>query len=76
MDDDESVRIPDRWVRLRFAIIGQLLAVPARGHGELRRAIQSRAAQTWRHRVTGAPVKFAFSTIEKGCGWQGLCGHA
>ena len=65
MDDDDAVRIPDRWARLRFAIIGQLLAAPARSHGELNRAIRSLAAQTWRHPVTEAPVTFAFSTIEQ-----------
>jgi transposase InsO family protein len=54
----------ERWARLRFAIVGPLLAAPpAAGalHAELTRLAQQR----WRHPITGAPVAFGVSTIER-----------
>jgi putative transposase len=65
MEHEDHVRIPDRWARLRFAIIGHLLASPPARRGDLRRALRALAAQTWRHPVTEAPVQFAFATIEE-----------
>jgi len=54
----------DRWARLRFSIIGHLLAAPPEP-GELRRALTDLAAQTWRHPVTGLPVRLGVSTLER-----------
>ena len=54
----------DRWARLRFAIIGPLLAAPP-APGELSGAVQLLAAKTWRHPVTGLDVAFGASTMER-----------
>jgi len=54
----------DLWARLRFSVVGPLLASPpARGalHEELERLSQ----KTWQHPTTGEPVRFAVSTIER-----------
>ena len=59
---DPSYR--DRWARLRFSIIGHLLAAPPEP-GELRRALTELAAKSWRHPMTGLPVRFGFSTLER-----------
>jgi hypothetical protein len=63
MPDDTSSR-HDRWARLRFAIIGPLLAAPPR-RGQLEAALRALAAQSWRHPLTEQPVGFGFSTIER-----------
>ena len=54
----------DRWARLRFSIIGHLLAAPPEA-GELHRELAALAAKTWRHPTTGLPVRFGFSTLER-----------
>jgi putative transposase len=54
----------DRWARLRFAIIGPLLAAPP-ATGDLRAALQALAGRTWRHPFTGLPIRFGASTIER-----------
>jgi transposase InsO family protein len=54
----------DRWARLRFAIIGPLLAAPPQP-GALRAALQGLADTTWQHPSTGLPVQFGLSTIER-----------
>src|SRR5277367_1841171 len=61
-DDDLPQR--DRWARLRFAIIGPLLAAPP-GAGELHAALTVLAAKTWRHPFTGLDVRFGVSTLER-----------
>lgn len=61
-DDPRSTR--QRWAELRFAIIGPLLAAPP-GPGELRGALAQLAAKSYRHPLTGEPVRFAFSTLER-----------
>jgi transposase InsO family protein len=61
-DDDLPPR--DRWARLRFAIIGPLLAAPP-GAGQLHAALTVLAAKTWRHPFTGLDVRFGVSTIER-----------
>ncbi len=62
----QSVDSPqrDRWARLRFSIIGPLLAAPPAA-GELRAALASLAATAWRHPVSGLDVRFGASTIER-----------
>jgi transposase InsO family protein len=61
-EDDLPQR--DRWARLRFAIIGPLLAAPPTA-GELHEALTVLAAKTWRHPFTGLDVRFGTSTIER-----------
>lgn len=55
---------PDRWARLRFAIIGPLLAAPP-ARGELGKALQQLAQRPWRHPVSGMPVHFSAATLER-----------
>jgi putative transposase len=54
----------ERWARLRFSMIGALLAAPP-AKGALRASLQELAAREWRHPSTGAPVRFSVSTIER-----------
>ena len=61
-DDDPLKR--DRWARLRFAIIGPLLAAPP-APGDLQATLAELAARTWRHPLTGLEVRFGASTIER-----------
>jgi putative transposase len=56
--------VHERWARLRFSIIGHLLAAPP-AKGALRAALQQLAAREWRHPSTGAPVRFGVSTLER-----------
>lgn len=55
---------PDRWARLRFAIIGPLLAAPP-PRGTLRGALEALAQKNWRHPVNGTAVRFSFATLER-----------
>jgi transposase InsO family protein len=54
----------DRWARLRFSIIGPLMAAPPAA-GELLGALTALAAKTWRHPASGLDVCFAVSTLER-----------
>lgn len=54
----------DRWARLRFSILGPLLAAPP-APGELQAALAQLAPKTWHHPLSGAPVRFGISTIER-----------
>ena len=54
----------DRWARLRFSIIGPLLAAPPAPR-ELYAALQALAAKSWRHPVSGMDICFAASTMER-----------
>lgn len=53
-----------RWARFRFSVIGPLLAAPP-ARGELRTALDALAAGTWRHPISGEPVRFGRSTLER-----------
>ncbi len=64
MNDDEAMLSRDRWARLRFAVVGRLLAAPPT-RGALRAALGHLAAETWRHPITGSAVAFAIPTIER-----------
>lgn len=64
MSDDERDRSRDGWARLRFAVVGPLLASPPR-RGDLGEEIASLAEKSWRHPRTGEPVRFGRSTIER-----------
>lgn len=65
-DDDSAAQ---RWARLRFSIIGPLLAAPP-PRGELQAKLRSLAAQTWTHPTTSESVRFGFSTLER---WYYRC---
>jgi len=67
IDDD-----PDRWARLRFAIIGPLLAAPPKP-GELRQAISELVERHWQHPVNGTDIRFGYATIER---WYYAARHA
>lgn len=54
----------DRQARLRFSIIGALLAAPP-DPGELHDTLQQLAAKTWRDPVSGLDVVFGLSTLER-----------
>ncbi len=54
----------DRWARLRFAIIGPLLAAPPPA-GELHATLAALSRKTWQHPATGLPVTFGLSTLER-----------
>ena len=54
----------DRWARLRFAIIGPLLAAPPQA-GELHATLATLSTKTWQHPTTGVPISFGLSTIER-----------
>jgi transposase InsO family protein len=51
------------WARFRFSVVGSLLSSPP-ARGELQTAIESLAAKTWTHPLTGRDVRFAAKTIE------------
>jgi len=53
-----------RWARLRFAIVGPLLASPAEP-GELASRLAELAARPYQHPTTGETVRFSFKTIER-----------
>ena len=54
----------DQWARLRFSIIGALLAAPP-DPGDLQTALGLLAAKTWRHPASGMDVSFGHSTLER-----------
>jgi transposase InsO family protein len=64
MSNDDNTPARVRWARLRFSIIGPLLAAPPED-GELRTRIDELAARAWRHPGTGESVRFSFKTIER-----------
>ena len=55
---------PDRWARLRFAIIGPLLAAPP-ARGQLQQLLRDLSAKSWRHPLTGLSVQFSVATLER-----------
>jgi transposase InsO family protein len=65
-DDRESW---ERWARLRFAIVGRLLAEPP-APGRLRGALLRLSRTPWRDPVDGETRTFAFSTLER---WYYQC---
>jgi len=60
--DEASGR--DRWARLRFSIVGPLLAAPP-AQGEMAAELVRLSEKSWRHPITAAPVRFGVSTIER-----------
>jgi len=64
LNSNDELPRRERWARLRFAIIGPLLAAPP-ADGDLHEALNALAAKTWRHPFTGLDVRFARSTLER-----------
>jgi putative transposase len=64
MPDQSDPADRDRWARLRFAIIGPLLAAPP-AKGELQQALRALSIRTWQHPITGLPKRFGKSTLER-----------
>jgi len=63
------IQEPDRstpmvWARFRFSVVGPLLSSPP-PRGELNAALQTLAAKTWKHPVSGGPVEFSAVTIQR-----------
>ncbi len=65
MADKPGLRVHERWARLRFSVIGLLLAAPPE-NGALRAALEDLAAREWRHPTTGEPIGHA-STLAHRC---------
>ncbi|HTQ42320.1 MAG TPA: DDE-type integrase/transposase/recombinase [Polyangiaceae bacterium] len=63
-NDDHAPSARVRWARLRFQILGPLMAAPA-DDGELKTRIAELAARAWRHPTTGEAIRFSFKTIER-----------
>jgi len=61
MNDERTV---DRWARLRFAIIGPLLAAPP-ATGELKASLESLARKTWTHPINGAAFHYSAGSLER-----------
>ncbi len=53
-----------RWARLRFCVIGRLLAAPPES-GELASILKELSKKTWQHPTTGEPIQFAVPTIAR-----------
>ncbi|EIF31868.1 LOW QUALITY PROTEIN: integrase family protein [Burkholderia sp. Ch1-1] len=64
MTELHDLPLRDRWARLRFAVVGPLLAAPP-DPGQVRELITALAAKRWRHPVTGDDVQFGRSTVER-----------
>lgn len=64
MEGNDGTQKRDRWARLRFAIIGPLLAAPP-APGALQAALTALAQRPWRHPLTGQKVCFGLSTIPR-----------
>jgi len=60
----EQNQDPDRWARLRFSIIGPLLAAPPE-QGELRKRLQKLAGSRWKHPVNATMIRFSYATLER-----------
>ena len=64
MSSEHDLPQRDRWARLRFAIIGPLLAAPP-APGQLHAALAALSAKTYRHPFTGLEMRFGCSTLER-----------
>lgn len=64
MSDDDTGSARLRWARLRFSIIGPLLASPPKS-GELAERLRELSQKTYRNPATGDVIHFGESTIER-----------
>jgi putative transposase len=63
-NDDHASSARVRWARLRFQILGPLMAAPA-DEGELKARLEQLASRHWRHPTTGESIRFSFKTLER-----------
>ena len=64
MDRNNGGGDRDRWARLRFAVVGPLLASPP-PTGQLRAELERLSRRDWDHPSGKGPVRFSVSTIER-----------
>jgi putative transposase len=64
MSQEEQAPTRLRWARLRFSIIGQLLASPPEP-GDVANRIGELARRSWKHPTTGESIRFSDKTIER-----------
>lgn len=64
MGHDDATPMRLRWARLRFSIIGPLLASPP-GAGDLADRLRALAQQSYQHPTTKQAIRFGVSTIER-----------
>ncbi len=64
MVDGDGAPVRARWARLRFMIVGSLLASPPE-RGQLQQRIRELADKQWEHPTTGEKKQFSFSTVER-----------
>jgi len=64
MSKKHDQRDRDRWARLRFSIVGPLLACPPKP-GQLHAALLELSAKQWQHPDSAQPVQFGLSTIRR-----------
>lgn len=64
MSNRKQPSVHERWAHFRFAVIGSLLASPP-PRGQLRAELEQLAGRQWCHPITGEPVRFGVSTIER-----------
>lgn len=64
MNEPAPDRSHDRWARLRFSIVGRLLAAPPK-HGELQAELKRLSEREWRHPISQEAIRFGISTIER-----------
>ena len=64
MSHDDATATRVRWARLRFSIIGPLLASPPQS-GELAERLRELAQKSYRHPTNQLTIRFGASTIER-----------
>lgn len=65
MTDQSTIPSAVRWAQFRYGVVGPLLVAPPQQRGELRAQLQELADRVWPHPLTGAPVRFGCSTVER-----------
>ena len=63
-ENSPIIRSHQQWARLRFSVVGPLLASPP-PRGELQASLEELSARKWRHPTSGEWVQFGLSTIER-----------
>jgi transposase InsO family protein len=71
LSEEKQGRRRGEWARFRFSVVGPLLAAPPK-RGELRGELLELSRKIWKHPLTGDPVHFSLSTIER---WLSAARH-
>lgn len=64
-EDTSTMPTEQIWAEFRFSVIGHLIAAPPAERGDLKAALVELATKVWTHPVTGEPIRFAPSTVER-----------